>query len=282
MHHAQGFNVDAGLGLTSCVLFIYDYALTFSKEIDLFWFQPRRTWAFAFFIANRYIGLFSRIPTFFLFFLPMAGGPVRENSYMYPAMLTPTQWCSDLQLFNSIAILVLQLIGGMIMIARVYAFYNQDRRILSLLVAVAMICVGISGWELSFHSPSTATSKPTTTAQGTYPKCRELVTSAQASYWAVAWGSQLVFDALVFTLTFRKLIKARSLGKWSYMALSLRDGALYFAVMTATNVANIVTYLVMANPYERSMLASPTNMLCAVMISRLMLNLRDLEHEVTA
>ncbi|KAI6120830.1 hypothetical protein EDD16DRAFT_1475576, partial [Pisolithus croceorrhizus] len=116
-------------------LFIYDYALTFSKEIDLFWFQPRRTWAFAFFIANRYIGLFSRIPTFFLFFLPMAGGPVRENSYM----------CSDLQLFNSIAILVLQLIGGMIMIARVYAFYNQDRRILSLLVAVAMICVGISG-----------------------------------------------------------------------------------------------------------------------------------------
>ncbi|KAI6098507.1 hypothetical protein F5141DRAFT_428815 [Pisolithus sp. B1] len=301
MHHAQGFNVDAGLGLTSCgegqcwlelvsgsrplpVLFIYDYALTFSKEIDLFWFQPRRTWAFAFFIANRYIGLFSRIPTFFLFFLPMAGGPWWEQfgPGPHPSLTCVVHRCSDLQLFNSIAILVLQLIGGMIMIARVYAFYNQDRRILSLLVAVAMICVGISGWELSFHSPSTATSKPTTTAQGTYPKCRELVTSAEASHWAVAWGSQLVFDALVFTLTFRKLIKARSLGKWSYMALSLRDGALYFAVMTATNVANIVTYLVMANPYERSMLASPTNMLCAVMISRLMLNLRDLEHEVTA
>ncbi|KAI6101659.1 hypothetical protein EV401DRAFT_790256 [Pisolithus croceorrhizus] len=266
MYYAQGINVDAGFGLMSCVLFIYDYALTFSKEIDLFWFQPRRTWAFAFFIANRYISLFSRIPTFLLFFLPMAGGPV----------------CSDLQLINSIAILVLQLIGGIIMIARVYAFYNKDRRILGLLVVVAVICVGISGWELSFRSLSTATSKSTATVRGTYPTCRVLVTSAEASHWTIAWGSQLVFDVLVFTLTFRKLIRARSLGKWSYMALSLRDGALYFAAMTAMNVANIVAYLVIANPYERSMLAPPTNMLCAVMISRLMLNLRDLEREVTA
>ncbi|KIK17908.1 hypothetical protein PISMIDRAFT_684671 [Pisolithus microcarpus 441] len=51
--------------------------------------------------------------------------------------------------------------------------------------------------------------------------------------------------------------------------------------MTAANVANIVTYLVMEKPYERSMLSTPTNMLCAVMISRLMLNLRHLEHELS-
>lgn len=91
-----------------------------------------------------------------------------------------------------------------------------------------------------------------------------------------------MFDALVFLFTLRQLISVRSLGKRSFIALSLRDGALYFAVMTAANVANIVTYLVMEDPYERSMLAPPTNMLCAAMISRLMLNLRHLEHELTA
>ncbi|KAI6116516.1 hypothetical protein EDD16DRAFT_1049943 [Pisolithus croceorrhizus] len=270
MHHAQGFHVVAGLGLMSCVLFIYDYALTFSKEIDLFWFQPRRTWAFVFFIANRYIGLFGRIPEFVVLFSPMAGG----QFYW---------WCPLLQLLNSVVILVLQVIGGTIMIARVYAFYNRDRRILSLLVAVAVICIGICGWALLFPSVGAVTPGPIATAQGiddiTYIGCPVVMTPVGASHWAVAWGGQLAFDALVFILTLRKLISARSLGKWSYMALSLRDGALYFAMMTAANVANILTYLMMKNPYERSMLSLPTNMLCAVMVSRLMLNLRDLDCE---
>ncbi|KAI5993430.1 hypothetical protein EDD15DRAFT_2264512 [Pisolithus albus] len=102
-------------------------------------------------------------------------------------------------------------------------------------------------------------------------------------YWAAAWGGQLLFDVLVFLFTLKKLISVRSLGKRSFMALSLRDGMFYFnvgnaAVMIVANVANIVTYLV---PYERSMLAPPTNMLCAVLISRLMLNLRDLEHKLS-
>ncbi|KAI6097505.1 hypothetical protein F5141DRAFT_1053072, partial [Pisolithus sp. B1] len=303
MHHTQGISPTASLAVVSCVLFVYDYALTFAKEIDLFWLQPRRTWVFAFFIANRYIGLLGRIPVFFVFFPPNNGGsssPVRENNSM----------CSGLQLFNGIVILVLQLVGGMIMTARVYAFYDKDRRILSLLVAVGVICVGICCWALSFPP-----SESTAVAQGTYAGCPDLTTSVEASRrckfvhvpmhmylmhafgldWAVVWGGQLLFDTLVFTLTFRKLISVRSLGKWSYMALSLRDGALYFAVMTATNVANIVAYLVIADvsiqlirwlqsqspasrkPYERSMLNFPTNMLCAVMVSRLILNLRDLE-----
>ncbi|KAI6101661.1 hypothetical protein EV401DRAFT_1894070 [Pisolithus croceorrhizus] len=331
MHHAQGFHVVAGLGLMSCgegqcslelasgsrplpVLFIYDYALTFSKEIDLFWFQPRRTWAFVFFIANRYIGLFGRIPEFVVLFSPMAGG----QFYWWWEPVGPG-WHLSLTcvLLNSVVILVLQVIGG----TRVYAFYNRDRRILSLLVAVAVICIGICGWALLFPSVGAVTPGPIATAQGiddiTYIGCPVVMTPVGCKFvrvlmhtylmrafgldWAVAWGGQLAFDALVFILTLRKLISARSLGKWSYMALSLRDGALYFAMMTAANVANILTYLMMKNwllsqspafrkPYERSMLSLPTNItsfarafplrrLCAVMVSRLMLNLRDLDCE---
>lgn len=160
------------------------------------------------------------------------------------------------------------------MIARVYVFYNRNRRILSLLVAVVMIGVGLFCWAFSLRP-----SEPTVIAQGTYAGCSQLTTSVEASYWAATWGGQLLLDIVVFTLTLKKLIRARSLGKWSYMALSLRDGAIYFAVMTAVNVANIATYLVLADPY-RAILSYLTNMLCAAMISRLMLNLRDLEHEL--
>ncbi|KAI5993425.1 hypothetical protein EDD15DRAFT_892531 [Pisolithus albus] len=160
------------------------------------------------------------------------------------------------------------------MIARVYAFYNRDRRILSLLVAVGMIGVGLFCRAFSFHA-----SEPTGIAPDTYAGCSHLTTSVKASYWAATWGGQLLLDTIVFTLTLKKLISARSLGKWSFMALSLRDGAIYFAVITAVNVANIAAYLLLADPY-RAILGRPTNMLCAVMISRLMLNLRDLEHEL--
>ncbi|KAI6116514.1 hypothetical protein EDD16DRAFT_1592432 [Pisolithus croceorrhizus] len=128
------------------------------------------------------------------------------------------------------------------MIARVYAFYNTDRRVLSLLVTVAVICVGIGGWALVFRPPPPRP-ESTATAQGTHAGCRELMTSVEALHWAAAWGGQLLFDALVFILTLKKLISVRSLRKRSFMALSLRDGALYFAVITATNVANIIIYL---------------------------------------
>ena len=65
-------------------MFMYDCVLTFAREIDLFWNQPRRTWAFALFIANRYIALFGRIPAFLDNFLPDSGGadsPVRVHTH---------------------------------------------------------------------------------------------------------------------------------------------------------------------------------------------------------
>ncbi|KAI6101662.1 hypothetical protein EDD17DRAFT_56310 [Pisolithus thermaeus] len=264
MYHNPGISPSAGLAVASCVLFIYDYAITFAKEMDLFWLQPRWTWGSTFFISNRYIGLFGRIPEFLGIFFGGLHSPV----------------CSGLLLSNRVISAVLQLIGGVIMIARVYAFYNKDRRVLSPLLAVAVVCIGLGCWAFSYRIVL-STSESTAADQGTYAGCREQMTSAEALHWAAAWGGQLVFDALVFIFTLRKLMSVCSLGKRSFMALSLRDGALYFAVMLAANVANIVTYLVMANPYERSMLALPTNMLCAVLISRLMLNLRCLEHELS-
>ncbi|KAI6142719.1 hypothetical protein BKA82DRAFT_535491 [Pisolithus tinctorius] len=253
---------------SSPALFIYDYALTFSKEIDLFWRQGRQTWAFAFFIANRYIGVLGRIPEFFWIFFPNSSG--LDNSV-----------CSDLYLSAQIFVVVLQVIGSAIMIGRVYAFYNRDRRVLSLLAVVGMICIGVSSWALSYRPPPSP-SKKIATVEVTRAGCPNPVTSVEASHLAAAWGGQLLVDALVFILTLRQLIHSHSLGKGTFVALSLRDGAIYFAVMMAANVANITTYLVVTDPFERSMLSTPTNVLCVVMISRLMINLRNLERKLTA
>lgn len=126
----QGFDTFTSLVVASHVLFMYDYALTFSKEIELFWFQDRWNWAFIFFIANRYIGLLGRIPEFFWLFFPNNSG--LDNS-----------WCSGLLLAGEVTMEVLQIIGEVVMTARVYAICNRDRRIVSLLVVAAVTAQGL-------------------------------------------------------------------------------------------------------------------------------------------
>ena len=39
----------------SIAILLYDYALTFGREVELFWKRPRLSWPFLFFMANRYI-----------------------------------------------------------------------------------------------------------------------------------------------------------------------------------------------------------------------------------
>ena len=47
---------------SSTVLMLYDYGLTFAREIELFWQRPRRSWPFVLFVANRYITILGQIP----------------------------------------------------------------------------------------------------------------------------------------------------------------------------------------------------------------------------
>ncbi|KAI6118639.1 hypothetical protein EDD17DRAFT_1673976 [Pisolithus thermaeus] len=235
---------------------MYDYALTFGREVDLFWCQPRRTWAFALFIANRYIGLFGRIPAFMVNFLADSGG---SNSPV----------CQNLHMCDQIIMAILQFIGSVIMMMRVYAFYDQDRRVLALFIIVALISAGVCCWAFLFRGPLLPPPKYMVLVG-----CLGPIYPSQAPRYAAAWGGQLLLDALVFAFTLWKLMRIDKMGERTFLDMLLRDGAMYFAVMTVMNVANITMFLV-ADPYVKSVLSSPTNLLCAAMISRLMMNLRD-------
>ncbi|KAI5997284.1 hypothetical protein F5J12DRAFT_852072 [Pisolithus orientalis] len=63
----------------------YDYALTFSREIDLFWKRPRRSWPFVLFIANRYLTVLGRVPmSIYLFW--------STNDTNYGVRVCPRLW----------------------------------------------------------------------------------------------------------------------------------------------------------------------------------------------
>ena len=42
---------------------MYDYMLTITREIELFWKRPKRSWWFILFVANRYISVLGHVST---------------------------------------------------------------------------------------------------------------------------------------------------------------------------------------------------------------------------
>lgn len=98
----------------------------------------------------------------------------------------------------------------------------------------------------------------------------------RADYLIAPWGAMLIFDTMIFLLTLCKTIRLLHLAPrtGTLLQIFLRDGIIYFGALVIVNVANIVTFL-LGNDYTRGMVSTLTNVMSSVLISRLMLNLRD-------
>ncbi|KIM63503.1 hypothetical protein SCLCIDRAFT_745712 [Scleroderma citrinum Foug A] len=86
-----------------------------------------------------------------------------------------------------------------------------------------------------------------------------------------AWGAQLVLDVVIFLLTLWKSLQSRTSNHKSLMYVFLRDGTMYFGVISAVSVANLVILLNSLENFTTYL----TNTLSVVMVSRVMLNLRN-------
>ncbi|TFY77165.1 hypothetical protein EWM64_g6849 [Hericium alpestre] len=97
---------------------------------------------------------------------------------------------------------------------------------------------------------------------------------------ATVWEAQAVFDLIIFALTVLKTLQTRREriednidGRNIGLAdVIVRDGALYFAVMVVSNVANILTFY-LAEPILKGFLSTLTSCISVTLMSRLMLNL---------
>ncbi|KIM64883.1 hypothetical protein SCLCIDRAFT_599763 [Scleroderma citrinum Foug A] len=64
-------DINVSFTIVYFTLVLYDYTLTISREIELFWKRPERSWMFALFIANRYITILGHAPFLvYLFWSP--------------------------------------------------------------------------------------------------------------------------------------------------------------------------------------------------------------------
>ncbi|KAF8500192.1 hypothetical protein F5888DRAFT_1632981 [Russula emetica] len=221
--------------LTAYVILFYDYFLTLPMEVDRYWCPGSHTWASALFLVIRYVALLGHVPLLYRMF----GDPceVMHTGVIYDR--------SDLGWI--LFIVTLEFIAGFL----------------------------LACWTLTKLLPGVAATD----------------TERRARLQGEAFSGLLVFDFTVFVLTM-----ARSIKLWTHKEPFLKrifiDGLLYYGYSAAQlfweapladrlcsviwnlNLVNVIILFV-TNPVLDLSTPIFTNVLSVVMISRLMINLRD-------
>jgi len=165
--------------------------------------------------------------------------------------------------------MAIQFVVAVILIMRVYALYDRRRWVIWLFIIIAGADVAVGCWGVISDGPTTIPP-----IGQSVPGCMDPVGSKQGVHLAIAWSGQLGFDTLVFFLTLKKSFEIGRTGHRTLINILLRDGAVYFAIMTAANLGNILT-LLLASPISKGVSSTCVNVISATTVSRLMLNLRD-------
>ncbi|KAI6132632.1 hypothetical protein EDD16DRAFT_1514736 [Pisolithus croceorrhizus] len=154
-----------------------------------------------------------------------------------------TTGCNPLRLYHGALIMVVQVVGAIAMIVRVYALYERSRYILAMLVFLAVGANAVGFWVVS-SIPSSASVVVPAPAQEPLIGCPDsgFLSPDQSLYLAVAWGGQLLFDVVVFGLTFWRSVPSilREFRSESSSACANKAGR----VMSAANIGNITALLV--------------------------------------
>ncbi|KAJ3900765.1 hypothetical protein F5879DRAFT_391455 [Lentinula edodes] len=248
--------------LIEFVILAYDYLLTFDLEIERFWKRDTKRLAAILFFVNRYLTLLGNIPFVLLFFRPgliLRYRDVREA----------------LDLYAQILIYVVQINISILFLLRMHAIYGGSKRIAGFLgvVLMGMMVNNVVQLYLADRTGPAAVDLPSASAQvGTIPSFSD----TQGLHLAYLWIGIFVFDLCVFSLT---LWKTYCIYKDGYISrgigtVVMRDGLMYFGIITLATLANILAFA-LGTEFTKGLLPIFSNIISSVMMSRLMLNLRE-------
>jgi len=230
--------------LSAYAILYYDYFLTLPKEVEGYWHTGPHAWGSILFLANRYVAMLGHLPFFYIYFRrPCKSSHIASFSSAYHGVL----------------VLVLAALTGIILGMRVYALYYPNKWVLGIVIFEAAVAIALACWSLTRLLPGGAI------AAGPTPAYRRPV--------AVAFSGLLLFDFTIFILTIY-----RSFRLWNrrepFLHRFFLDGLLYYGVICSLNLLNIIV-LVVIKP--RIDLSTPifTNLVSVAMVSRLMINLRE-------
>lgn len=237
------------LHLLGIVIFFYDYAITFDDEYWRVWRTPT-TGASLVFLLNRYFAFFTNIA-------------ITAGNF---ATFKTTQSCARYAFYRQLCLIIIQVIVAVNQFLRIYALYSRSRRIAALIFSIGGILLALSIWAVIGQKSDISLSEG----------CHLASSRLSAIRIAVAWESLFIYDFLIFSLTFLKTYRQRSMysgpGRNDLIALIVRDGAIYFAVMACAQCANTMTFY-LCPPALRGVLSTFASNVSVTMMCRFMLNL---------
>ncbi|KAJ7624578.1 hypothetical protein FB45DRAFT_1060845 [Roridomyces roridus] len=257
------------LFLVGLVVIVYDYLVTLPVEIHYIWLRRKRGSSY-WFLLNRYLGLSIMF---------IIGG-------LKFSVIPPTV-CETIPKLAKGFLISQEVVVFGILVLRVYAMFNLDRRILALLLVTGAAAFSMSAWLVSTQAtvpppadanlnnsdlPNHLNGFPQPSPGSTL--CPDLIFHPTAIRVAGAWEGQFALDTLIFLLTVYRAFLHRRREEWqsSLLRCLFRDGAIYFFVLSIANLANILMYY-----YGDALLSGSltwfASALSTVVLARLMLNL---------
>ncbi|KII90484.1 hypothetical protein PLICRDRAFT_173888 [Plicaturopsis crispa FD-325 SS-3] len=237
------------LDIMAITFLYFDVALTFADEVELIWRRPKSLSSTIFFV-NRYILSAANAVAIGLAIQAWFEG-------QYAISIHPV-----LNVFPAVLIL------------RTYALYGRGRKVTAALGVMGVILIASEAWSILPMIGHTA---------GYFSgACYDHIRRQDVIiHSAVRWDVLFLFDLAIFALTIYKTyeiekgdLRALS-GRMPIGTLMLRDGAIYFAVMAAANLANILTFYIEHAKSSRGILCAFANCLSVALMSRLMLNIHE-------
>ncbi|KAF7313093.1 hypothetical protein MKEN_00995200 [Mycena kentingensis (nom. inval.)] len=258
---------------------LYDHFLTLPVEVRFIWAHPKRPSAL-WFLLNRYYALVTNILMAAFTFVNF-----------------PPWRCAGLLLAKKVFLMGQQVIVYVILVLRVYAMFNLNRKLLGALLGAGWLTTSPTdkrwglpaGYDSALNATSAASTFPPipdygspNQSNGRLPpgyalaQCAEPVFHASAIRIAAAWEAILGLETIIFALTvYRAVAFRRIAGRYhtsSLMRCLLRDGVWYFFAIVMVNAANLFMYY-FGDPFLAPSLSWLASDLSATLVARLMLNL---------
>ncbi|RDX40548.1 hypothetical protein OH76DRAFT_1490184 [Lentinus brumalis] len=255
------------------VLFIYDALTTFDREVARFW-TAKRTGATFLFFANKYISVVAYV----MALVEFAYFPSDKSSEN--CGVTNTDMCSCTVFQNaSTAVDVLQFVPGVVFSALRGYVLSRSKVLGTFIFALSLAPVGVNLVPYGYQLLGVNLPRPF--------GCLATNTTTEAIVIVIARVPLVVADILLVYITWTKLNgrdTARDIRPSRRLSLSdilLRDGMIYFVVLSILNVLHLVLSLTaVVSNNAISYVTIFTTPLTVITISRFLLDLQEANHAV--
>ncbi|KJA22752.1 hypothetical protein HYPSUDRAFT_637533 [Hypholoma sublateritium FD-334 SS-4] len=242
----------------SAVLLLYDMALTFNQEVEMVW-KARKSLGTTLFFLNRYLP-----PLVFIL-----------DIYSQQAEGVSSEVCRSYQLSSTLLDMVSISIIQAVLIMRTNALYQNKALFITLIMmgiasTTNMICCFLVIFKQEFFRGLKHMGGCEVACAPGNLVCRALSTA----FWIPFFLLETVIFGLTAYKTLQSCRQARSIGGTTILKTVMRDGLLYYVVIAAVSLANLMVWTMY--PFASYLTVTILKSLQATICSRLMLNLRGL------